>query len=76
MSSTTISYKKHVEEWLINDKYDIINFGHKKYFLLCGTCFWMASTLPNLSNIRPIRYKKCPICVNDVYRFLICDESF
>ena len=74
--SATIFYKKYVEEHFKKDKYNILNLKHKKYFLLCGTCYWMASTLPSLSEIRSIKYKKCPICVNDVYRFLICDEPF
>lgn len=74
--SATIFYKKYVEEHFKKDKYNILNLKHKKYFLLCGTCYWMASTLPSLSEIRLIKYKKCPICVNAVYRFLICDEPF
>ena len=74
--SATIFYKKYVEGHFKTDKYNILNLKHKKYFLLCGTCYWMASTLPSLSEIRLIKYKKCPICVNAVYRFLICDEPF
>ena len=74
--SATIFYKKYVDGHFKKDKYNILNLKHKKYFLLCGTCFWMASTLPRLSSISLIRYKKCPVCVNAVYRFLICDEPF
>ena len=74
--SATIHYKNYPEGLFKDDKFNVLNFGNKKYFLLCGTCFWMASTLPSLSNISLIRHKECPICVNDVYRFLICDESF
>ena len=74
--SATIHYKNYPKELFKNDKFNVLNFGNKKYFLLCGTCYWMASTLPNLSEIPSIKYKKCPICVNDVYRFLICDEPF
>jgi hypothetical protein len=74
--SSTIYYKKYVDWHFKNDKYTTLNLKHKKYFLLCGSCYWMASTLPLLSDLGSIKYKKCPICVNDVYRYLICDESF
>jgi hypothetical protein len=43
----------------------------KKYFLICGGCCWMASTLQqppdNLSN----SYKKCPTCENVLDRISI-----
>ena len=76
MSSTTIYYKKHIEKYFKNDKYNILQLNQKKYFLLCENCFWMASTIPSKKVIHPIRYKKWPVCVNKVNRFLICDESF
>lgn len=74
--SSSIYYKKSVNKYYQKLKYSIIDLKYKKYFLICGTCFWMASTLPVLKEINMIQYKKCPICVNDVYRFLICDDSF
>jgi|tagenome__1003787_1003787.scaffolds.fasta_scaffold20900564_4 hypothetical protein len=77
MSSTAIFYKnQHVERRVINLKYDIFDFTQKKYFLLCKNCFWMASTIPAIKGISRMRYKKCPLCVNDTDRFLICNESF
>ena len=74
--SSTIYYKKYVEWHFKNGENDRLEFKYKKYFLLCGTCCWMASTLPIISEISSIKYKKCPICTNDVYKYLICDESF
>jgi hypothetical protein len=76
MYSTIIYYKKHIEKNFKNDKYKILHFNHKKYFLLCENCLWMASTIPAIKNISSLRFKKCPICINKVNRFLICDESF
>jgi hypothetical protein len=74
--SITIYYKKYVDGHFKKIKYSILNLKQKKYFLLCGTCYWMASTVPTLSDIRLIKYRKCPICVNNIDRFLICDEPF
>ena len=76
MSSTTFYYRDSVEGYFKKHTYNIIDFGQKRYFLLCKNCFWMATTMPAFSNIRKIKYKKCPLCVNDTDRFLICDESF
>lgn len=78
MSSTTLFKEKGVmvEEHSTNLKYDLPNYREKKYFLICDSCFWMASTLPYLPDICLIRYKKCPLCLDAVFRFLICDESF
>ena len=76
MSSTTIFYNNYVERHYKNHKYTIIDFNQKRYFLLCKNCFWMATTLPTFSNVQKIQYKKCPLCVTDTDRFLICDESF
>jgi hypothetical protein len=38
----------------------------KKYFLLCGNCFWMASTLRHPSDYPVIHLKKCPVCKSRV----------
>jgi hypothetical protein len=74
--STTIYYKKYIDKYFKNDKYNLLNLNQKKYFLLCGTCYWMASTIPAIKDIGRIRFKKCPVCTNKVNRFLICDENF
>lgn len=69
--SSTILYKKDIEEHslkLLNCKFVPIQ---KRYFLLCEGCFWMASTLPNSLDYPLGHYKKCPICKNKVYRFQI-----
>ncbi len=73
MSITTIYYKKHLEKYV---KYNnILKLNQKKYFLLCENCFWMASTISTLKDIRLIRYKKSPVCISKVNRFLICEEN-
>jgi hypothetical protein len=68
---STILYKKDIvknNQNLIN--YKFISF-QKKYFLLCGDCFWMASTLPHQIENPLVRYKICPICKNKLDRFQI-----
>jgi hypothetical protein len=78
MSSAILFKEKRVivEEHSTNLKYDMPNYRQKKYFLICNSCFWMASTTAYLPDICSIRYKKCPVCLDAVYRYLICDESF
>ncbi len=62
----TIYYNKDVEKHNRKFKYNTLSSIQKKYFLLCGDCFWMASTLPNPLDYPLIRYKKCPNCKNKV----------
>lgn len=76
MSFATIDYKKYIEKYFKNDKYNILNFNQKKYFLICESCFWMASTLPSIRHMDRLRHKKCPVCKNNVNRFLICEDNF
>jgi hypothetical protein len=77
MSFATIDYKKYVERYFKNDKYhNTFNFNQKRFFLICENCFWMASTIPSVRDIDRLQHKKCPVCINNVNRFLICDESF
>jgi hypothetical protein len=76
MSSTAIFFSNHVERTLKKHKYAVIDFTQQRYFLICKNCYWMATTLPTFSDILQIRYKKCPLCVTDTDRFLICNESF
>lgn len=76
MSITKNYYKKNLRKYLKNDKYKILNFSYKKYFLLCENCLWMASTISALKDISMIQYKRCPVCINkQVNRFLICCEN-
>lgn len=42
----------------------------KKYFLLCNNCYWMMSTISDLSK-HHINFKNCPICENMVTQFQI-----
>ena len=55
---------------MYNNKYQL----QKKYFLICGGCFWMASTLPRSLDYPMIRYKKCPICKNKLDNFQIPNQ--
>jgi hypothetical protein len=68
---STILYKKVIEKNNQNVKYYKLISLQKKYFLLCGDCFWMASTLPHPTEHPLVRYKKCPICKNKLDRFQI-----
>jgi hypothetical protein len=46
----------------------------QNYFLICESCFWMASTLsPHKSknNLLPVNYTKCPLCDNKIDQFAI-----
>ena len=76
MSFSTIHYNKYIEKYFKKDKYNILHFNEKKYFLICESCFWMASTIHSIKYISGIPHKKCPVCENNVDRFLICEESF
>ncbi len=62
---------KHYEKF----KCDVLNFKELRYFIICSNCFWMASTLPSIKEIKLLKYKQCPICINKVSRFLICNDS-
>ena len=68
---STVLYKKDIEKNNQNLKYYKFISLQKKYFLLCGDCFWMASTLPHPIEHPLVRYKKCPICKNKLDRFQI-----
>gem|GEM_PF-1872492 len=44
----------------------------QNYFLICESCFWMASTLSDLkssNNSLPIHYTRCPLCNNKIDQF-------
>jgi len=65
---------KDIEKYGQNFKYNKKYPLQKKYFLICGGCFWMASTLPPYLDYPLIRYKKCPICKNNVHNFQIPNQ--
>jgi rubrerythrin len=65
---------KDIEKYGQNFNYDKKYSLQKKYFLICGGCFWMASTLPPSLDYPLIRYKKCPICKNNVDNFQIPNQ--
>ncbi len=69
-------YKKYVEKHSKNLKNNMLYLKQKGHFLICQNCFWMASELPTLYDICLITYKKCPLCVCNIDRFLICGDSF
>ena len=69
---STFYYKKEVEKHSKNLKYNKYIFEQKKYFLICESCFWMASTLPYRALSYPLNfYKKCPVCKDKVDTFSI-----
>jgi hypothetical protein len=68
---STIFYNIDVEKQNQKLKYYKFISLQKKYFLLCGDCFWMASTLPHPVDYPLFRYKKCPICKYKVDVFQI-----
>jgi len=59
------------------DNYGIIGDQHqqKNYFLICESCFWMASTLNHLKSINNLSsiFIECPMCENKIDRFSIPD---
>lgn len=75
MSSTIFLHKKYVEKYFKSDRYGILAFNQKN-FLICESCFWMASTIPSIKDMDRLRHKKCPLCESKLNRFLICEESF
>ena len=68
---SAIHFNKHIEKHNQKIKYNRLSPIQKKYFLLCEDCFWMASTLRHTLDNSLNRYRKCPICKNNVDRFLI-----
>lgn len=79
MSSITIGFeKKKIIIRHKNSKHNdraVISI-QRKYFLLCESCFWMASTLPLISADRfyaPELFKNCPMCNSNLDRFSIPD---
>ncbi|MGN6559080.1 MAG: hypothetical protein ACTHJ2_00990 [Candidatus Nitrosocosmicus sp.] len=77
MSSITIGFEK--KKIIIHHKnskhYDRAVLSiQRKYFLLCESCFWMASTLPLISsdrfNITEL-FKSCPMCNSNLDKFSI-----
>ncbi len=71
--NVSIAYQKeNKEKRYQKHRYSTVDLMRQNYFLLCDNCFWMASTMPALSSACLNRYKKCPVCVNMINRFLIC----
>lgn len=61
----------------LNNRYDSVDLKQQQeenYFLICESCFWMASTLSHIksNNILPTTiYKECPVCESKIDRFSI-----
>jgi hypothetical protein len=77
MSSITIGFEK--KKIIIRHKGSKHNDRavlsiQRKYFLLCESCLWMASTLPIFSSDRFYAtelFKNCPMCNSNLDRFSI-----
>jgi len=67
---------KKIEEYYTTLKNNLLNIQQKKYFLICESCLWMASTIHSIKDISRLRHKKCPLCESRLNRFLICEETF
>ncbi len=72
--SYNILYKKRIEESNKKFKYTKVFPTFEKYFLLCGSCFWMASTLPHSSNVYAKYLNRCPNCKDWLDKFLISND--
>lgn len=70
-----ILYNKRIEQNKKKIKYHKVISKQKKYFLLCGNCYWMASTLPCLPNTHTIHSNKCPKCDVRLDKFLIRNDK-
>ncbi len=67
-----------VAEYTHLDSYksvDELQQQKQNYFLICQSCFWMASTLSHLklNNNSPAFYKECQICESKIDEFSILD---
>ena len=69
--SSLFLYKKNLEEYRQKFKYNKHAFNKKKRFLICESCFWMVSTLPDASYRYAAHYAKCPVCADKLFEFLI-----
>ena len=72
----SILYINDIEKYDHNFKYNKIYQIRKKYFLLCGNCFWMSSTLPHILDYPLVYFKNCPSCLHKVDVFPIPKEYF
>jgi rubrerythrin len=86
LNAKTIQFNnEHIKPVLVMENTQNLNYyepfdelqQQQNYFLICESCFWMASTLNyfKLNNISPTIYKECPICENNIDRFSIPIES-
>jgi len=80
LKAKTIQYDKNIKEFTVveytqNLTYDTPIQNQQKCFLMCNSCFWMASTLQHYhhhsSNNHFTISKECPICENKIDRFSI-----
>jgi hypothetical protein len=74
--TNAIYHKKRIDEYPKKVNHIKPNLEQKRHFLLCKNCYWMASTLPTLSDFRLTKYNKCPNCIGNIDKFLICAKSF
>ena len=68
---------EHTQNLNYYEPVDVLQQQQQNYFLICESCFWMASTLNQftLNNILPTIYKECPVCENKLDRFSIPHDS-
>ena len=66
-------HSKKIGEYYTALKNNLTNIRQKKYFLICESCFWMASTLSYFKSINNLSsiYRQCPMCENKIDRFTI-----
>jgi len=60
--------KKIGGEYYTALKKNLISIEQKKYFLMCKSCFWMASTLSYLKSINNLWHinRQCPMCKKQI----------
>jgi len=68
---------KKIGEHYATLKNSLPNIIQKKYFLICESCFWMASTLSYFKSINNLSfiYRECPTCENKINKFTIPPDS-
>jgi|1186.fasta_scaffold578279_2 hypothetical protein len=75
---TMVRTKKNQHPKKLGERYtalknNLTNTRQKSFFLMCESCFWMASTLNYLKSIDNLSsiFRQCPICENNIDRFTI-----
>jgi hypothetical protein len=50
-------------------------FNNKRRLLICGSCYWCSSYLPDLENENDEYFDDCPMCNEEIKSMFISDNA-